>query len=121
MINDVILQAKKRAREIAETQYQDSCTVIEQNKKNEQMEEIVLENQPCKLTYRNLTSSKESTTTNEVIQEILLFIAPEVDIKPGSKLEITHKGKVETFKNSGKPNILDTHQEIILEIFKGWA
>lgn len=128
MINDIIDKAKKRAREIAETQYTDICTVTEritkrdeETKRNKQTEEITLTNEPCKLTFRTLSSSNESSTTNDIVQEILLFISPDKEIKPGSKIEVTHLGKKEAYKNSGKPQIFATHQEIMLEIFKGWS
>lgn len=129
LINDIINNAKKKAREVAETQYEDICTVIEQvskrdenNKRNELIEKQTLINQPCKLTYKTITSSIETSTISNVVQQILLFIAPDVSIKPGSKIEIMRKnGIIEVYKNSGKPNIYDTHQEIVLEIFKGWA
>ena len=131
MINDIINKAKQRARKIAETQYEDTCIVTERisqrnetNKRTEQVENQTLIDQPCKLTYKETTlvESKESSTTSSVVQEILLFISPDVSIKPGSKIEITRKnGTVEVYKNSGKPQVYDTHQEIVLEIFKGWA
>lgn len=131
MINDIINKAKKRARKIAETQYEDTCTVTERisqrsetNKRTKQVETQTLIDQPCKLTFREttLTKSNESTTMSNVVQEILLFISPDVSIKPGSKIEITRKnGTVEVYKNSGIPQVYDTHQEIVLEIFKGWA
>ena len=39
-----------------------------------------------------------------------------------SKIVVTKKNSfVEDYKNSGKPAVYDTHQEIILENFKGWA
>lgn len=131
MINDIINKAKEKARRIAETQYEDTCTVTEQtpqrnetNKRTELVETQTLINQPCKLTFKETTlvASKESNTTSSVVQEILLFISPDVSIKPGSKIEITRKnGTVEVYKNSGKPQVYDTHQEIVLEILKGWA
>lgn len=131
MINDIINKAKQRARRIAETQYEDTCTVTERttqrnkiNKRTELVETQPLIDQPCKLTFKETTlvESKESSTTSSVVQEILLFISPDVSIKPGSRIEITRKnGAVEVYKNSGKPQVYDTHQEIVLEIFKGWA
>ncbi len=128
MINNIIMNAKKKARKIAETQYTDLCTVTERMKQrnektkiNEYIENITLKERPCKLTYRNITSSQESSTTNNITQEILLFISPELEIRPGSKIEIEHQGKKELYKNTGKPQIFVTHQEISLEIFEGWA
>lgn len=131
MINDIINKAKERAKKIAETQYEDTCTVTERipqrnetNKRTELVETQTLIDQPCKLTFRETTllASKESTTMSNVVQEILLFISPDVTIKPGSKIEITRKnGMMEVYKNSGIPQVYATHQEIVLEIFKGWA
>jgi hypothetical protein len=49
------------------------------------------------------------------------LIAPEIHVKPGSKLTITQNGVTTEYKNSGEPALFDTHQEIILELFKGWS
>ena len=98
MINDIINKAKKRPKKIAETQYEDTCTVTERtpkrnetNKRNELIETQTLINQPCKLTHKTITSSVETPTISNVVQQILLFISPNVSIKPDLKLKLHEK------------------------------
>lgn len=121
---DAINQARLQARRAMELLYEHTCTVIEYRKvknpvtKITEMKEIaVLENQPCKLSFSTIKSSEQTESANQVNQVIKLFIAPEVEIKEGSKLVITHNGKVSEYKNSGVPSIFPTHQEIVLELF----
>ena len=125
---DAINQARLQARKAMELLYEHTCTVIEYGKvknpttKITGMKEIaVLENQSCKLSFSTIKASEQTESANQVTQVIKLFIAPEVEIKEGSKLVITHNGKVSEYKNSGVPSIFPTHQEIVLELFKGWS
>ncbi|WP_317076981.1 hypothetical protein, partial [Clostridium neonatale] len=76
---------------------------------------IVLENQPCRLSYSSVKSTNQSEVNATVQQTIKLFIAPEIEIKEGSKIIITHDGRTTEFKHSGKPAIYSSHQEIVLE------
>ncbi len=125
---DAINQARLQARRAMELLYEHTCTVIEYRKvknpvtKITEMKEIaVLENQPCKLSFFTSKAANQTESANQVTQVIKLFVAPEIIIKEGSKLVITHNGKVSEYKNSGVPSIFPTHQEIVLELFKGWS
>ena len=77
---------------------------------------IVLENQPCKLSYKNIVSATEGKVA-KLEQTIKLFISPDIEIKAGSKLIINDKEYV----RSGESAIYPNHQEIILELFKDKA
>lgn len=108
--------------------YEHTCTVIEYVKVKDSVSKItsmkevlVLENQPCKLSFSTSKAAQQTESANQVTQVIKLFISPEVTIKEGSKLIISHNGKVSEYKNSGVPSLFPTHQEIVLELFKGWA
>ena len=76
---------------------------------------------PCRVSFEDIYVNTETDTEAKKLQKIKLFIAPELDIKSGSKIVVTRKGRVTSYKNSGEPAIYDTHQEIMLELFKGWA
>lgn len=117
-----------KARKAIESLYDDVCTITEHQKVKKENKStgfddvVVLENQPCKLSYKTVTSAKPTeTAASSIVQSTKVFIAPEIKVKPGSKFTITHKGVTTEFKNSGEPAIYDTHQEIVLELFKGWA
>lgn len=114
-------------RKIIESLYQDLCDVIEkQSIKNptthitEQKDITVLKNQPCRLSFQNITSVSEGNVAIQA-QVVKLFIAPEIEIKAGSKIMVTHKGRTLWYKRSGTPAIYSNHQEIILEQLDKWA
>lgn len=124
----MITTATKQARKAIESTYDSTCTVIEYKqekdpvtKKMGSKEVTVYKDKPCKLSYSSINKSNQTEVANVVTQIIKVFIAPELDIKPGSKLVITSKGRTVEYKNSGVPAVYDTHQEIILELFRGWA
>ncbi|WP_343117700.1 hypothetical protein [Clostridioides difficile] len=80
-------------------------------KRTNNKEVIVLENQPCKLSYKNIVSATEGKVA-KLEQTIKLFISPDIEIKAGSKLIINDKEYV----RSGESAIYPNHQEIILEL-----
>lgn len=103
--------------------YRDKCTIVEYQpikdyitKRTNNKEVVVLENQPCKLSYKNITSTEQGKVA-KLTQTIKLFIAPNISVKAGSKLIINNKEYV----RSGEPAIYPSHQEIILELFKDKA
>ena len=114
-------------RTAIEMMYQGTCTVTEhqkvkkENKTTGFQDVIVLENQPCKLSFSNITSTNQTETAALVAQTAKVLIAPEIQIKPGSKLTITQNGVTTEYENSGEPALFNTHQEISLVLFKGWA
>lgn len=114
-------------RAAIEMMYQGTCTVTEhqkvkkENKTTGFQDVIVLENQPCKLSFSSITTTSQTETAALVAQTAKLLIAPEIQIKPGSKLTITQNGVITEYENSGEPALFNTHQEINLALFKGWA
>ena len=114
-------------RKAIEMTYIGTCTITEhqkvkkENKSTGFSDVVVLENQPCKLSYEKVTNNNQTESAAALIQTAKLFIAPEIQVKPGSKLTISQNGRTIDFKNSGEPAIYQTHQEIVLELFKGWS
>lgn len=114
-------------RKAIEMTYIGTCTITEyqsykkENKSTGHQEVIILENQPCKLSFSSITNSSKTETAAMVVQTAKVLIAPEIQIKPGSKLTITQNGVTTEYKNSGEPALFNTHQEIVLELFKRWA
>lgn len=109
--------------------YNGVCTVCEQQKvlkpnKTTGFEEvIVLEDVPCHLSFERVTNavSSNNASATAISLQAKLFIAPEINIKPGSKLVITQKGATKTFKNSGVSAVYGSHQEIMLELEDRWS
>ncbi len=118
----------KRVRKIIESTYQGVLFVTEhQKKKNETTkitaydDVVVLENQPCKLSFERIQAASQSESAASVTQITKLFVSPDIIIKPGSKITVTQAGVTTNYKSSGIPAVYPTHQEIILDLFEGWA
>lgn len=123
MLNEVIKRAENKHRKAIEMTYNATCTIRECESKKDPVtkvtskkEVVLLENQPCSISYKSVTTANQTESVSTVQQVIKLFIAPEIIVKEGSKLEITHDGIMEEFKNSGKSAVYSSHQEIVLEL-----
>lgn len=115
-------------RRAIESLYTGSCTIIEYgsfrdevSKITRQAERTVLEGQPCKLSFEKTTAAVQTDTAAAVGQGVKLFIAPEVEVKPGSKIIVAQNGRRGEYLASGEPAVYGSHQEIMLELFRGWA
>ncbi|NYV67273.1 hypothetical protein HYI36_18540 [Bacillus sp. Gen3] len=115
-------------RKAIESQYKGICTITEYQsykdpvtKRTSHREVDVLINQPCKLSFKTISSTGENDHVGTVEQVVKLFIAPEISIKAGSKITVTQNGKTNEYSQSGVPAFYTHHQEIILELFKGWS
>ncbi len=78
-----------RLRQMIENTYDFLCDIIEYqpvknttNKSIEHKEIIVLEKQPCRISYKTISNANETEKESNVAQIIKLFIAPEIQIKP---------------------------------------
>lgn len=105
-----------------------SCTVISRVKKQdpvtkrtEFIEETIYENEPCRLSYSRITPTTDKNDVAEVVQIPKLFLSNELNIPSGSKIIVTQNGRTTEFSNSSEPAVYSNHQEIVLELFKGWA
>lgn len=117
-----------KARKAVESLYDGKCTITEhvkvkkENKSTGFNEVIVLENQPCRLSFNTInTATATETGASSISQVVKLFIAPEIEVKPGSKLTICQNDITTDYESSGEPAFYKTHQEIVLELFKGWS
>lgn len=115
-------------RKAIEMTYDCTCDVIQQKKYQKdnhstRFREIkVLENKKCKLSFETISNNSEDDVKSNVIQITKLFIAPEITIEPGSRIEVTDvKGDVTIYKSSGVRAIYQTHQEIVLELVERYA
>lgn len=116
-----------KAKKAIESMYDSKCSITEyqkvkkENKSTGFVEVVVLENQPCRMSFQTITTTKPGDSASSLVQIAKVFLAPEIVVKPGSKLTITRNGVSTDYKNSGKPAIYNTHQEIVLELFDGWS
>ena len=82
---------------------------------------VVLENQPCKLSFETVTAAVQTETAAAISQAVKLFVSPDVTIKPGSMLTVAQNGVITEYTSSSVPAVYPTHQEIILELSDKWA
>lgn len=125
---EAVLAAYKAARKAREALYTGVMTVTERQKIKDERSKLVtekdvavLEDQPCKLSFETLKPAGQTQTAAGVTQTIKLFLAPEVTVRPGSKITVTQDNVTADYQSSGVPAIYPTHQEIMLELFERWA
>lgn len=107
--------------------YKGKCTVTEYQdvkdpitKVTRKQEVVVLTEQPCRLSFSSAPAASVDDAP-AITQSIKLFISPSVEIKPGSKVTVTQNNVTTEYSRSGFPAVYSTHQEIVLDLFKGWA
>lgn len=116
----------KKYRARLEEFYTDTCTVIEKQKiktpsKQTRFEDVtVLSDLKCRLSTSSISSASGGDVSS-LAKEIKLFVSPEIDIKPGSKVivkRILEDGITieETYNCSGYAGAYQTHREYQLEI-----
>lgn len=86
-----------------------------------QEEVAVLENEPCRISYRYEQSTNMQSGAAVVSQSIILFVRPDLVINPGSVIEITQHGVTQKYKGSGSPAVYCNHQQIVLELYNNEA
>lgn len=74
----------------------------------------VAQDVPCRVSYKTVAPAGRSDTVDSIAQVITLFTAPDIDIKPGSRVTVTQRGRTMRFSCSGIPAVYDSHQEIPL-------
>lgn len=116
-------------RKAIEMTYNCTCDVIQQTKYKKSdkstgfKDEKILENQKCKLSFETISNVSQDGVKANVKQIIKLFIAPEITIKSGSRIDVKNEtGQIVTYKSSGKPAIYpNSHQEIVLKLDERFA
>lgn len=110
-----------------EKEYQDTANVSKiVNSKDPKTKETItkevnlLSEIPCRLSFLNKEAGV--STRGEVYdfssQTIKLFTCPEYEIEPGSRITVTHLGRVLKYECSSYPKTYVTHQEIELSAMK---
>lgn len=128
MLADAIRQAQRMHRAVMEATYDGECRIYEMHpvkdiktKVTKQKEVMVIDNLPCHLSYSSLPIVAKRDNAAVAVQTNKLFTAPERDIKPGTRIEVTQQGRTESYRRSGKPAVYASHQEILLELWEGYV
>lgn len=120
-------KARQAHRTAVEMLYEGLCTVTEYqsytkpNKATGCHEVDVLTDQPCRLSFGTIPAAEQTGNGTTLQQTATLFIAPEIIIQPGSKITVTQNDVTKDYGQSGEPAVYATHQEITLELWKGWT
>lgn len=93
----------------------------EKNGRTEHREETVVSGLACRLSFGTKSTVNPVNGAHTAVQGVTLIIGNDVDIPEGSKLVVTQNGVTTAYCKSGKPAHYSTHQEIELELFKGWV
>ena len=116
-------KARGQARKALEMLYEDTCTISIYEKKTDSKTHLtssqpamICQDQLCKLSFENQPAGSESRAADTVSQSIRLFLSPDLAVPAGCEIAVTHKGLTTAYKNSGKPAIYATHQEINLDL-----
>lgn len=102
--------------------YTDTCTVTayekykKSNKTTAFRDVVKYSDIPCRLSFQSKNAASKANPFSGMTQSIKLFVAPDVEISPGSKITVTHDGRTTEYKQSGFPAVYATHQEILLEL-----
>lgn len=120
--------ARKATRKALEATYEGVCTIIERQdvrdevtKITQKTEAVVFENMPCRVSFETLQVAALGETAASVVQNVKLFLSPEVVIPSGSKIRVEQDGECTVYAASGVPAVYPTHQELMLELFKEWS
>ncbi len=117
-------QALKRHRKAIESLYTGACNIYEYVKYTDpETEETITEldpepvykDVPCKLSKKTITTTNQKEIANAIQYSTVLFVAPEIKVKPGSKIAVTQNGVTREYEHSGEPFVYGTHQEIELK------
>lgn len=75
----------------------------------------------CKLSHKNISTTSPTGAGAIVAQQIKLSLGNEYEVPPGCKIIVSQNGKTAAYARSGEPAVFIDHQEIVLDIFRGWA
>lgn len=113
---------------VLETLYQGRADVFEyraekdpQTKITAHQEVQVFSKIPCRVSHKRLSAIEKSNHVPTAQMEIKLFLPNHFIINPGSKIVVIQHGTERVYKSSGIPAVYSSHQEIILEEFRGYG
>lgn len=85
----------------------------------EDIEKMLYENEPCRLSYRNKDDvAMLNEMTASANKEVDIFVSPEVLFPEGCRLIALWHGQTLELKRSGVPQLHATHNKYTAEIVK---
>lgn len=112
-------------KSITESLYDCKCSIIEYTHTTDEntgitslKDVMAYKDVPCRISFESFPISGQTENINNITQKIKLFISPDIEIKPGSRIEINKNGEVKFYSMSGISAKYISHQEIFLENYK---
>lgn len=114
-------KAFKQARKATENMYDCTCNISggkekikdPVTKETKVVPKVKYKDISCRVSKQSLSKNTQTDTTNQIVYELKLFIAPELDIHQGDTIEVTKFGVVTKYI-AGEGFPYNTHQEVIL-------
>lgn len=113
------------ARPIIERMYRGTLTVHEWTLATDpvthitsEVESITVIDQPCLLSNTSTAPATSAEGVPSVTKSTKIFVAPDIEIKEGSKLVVTQDGITNTYERSGIPSVYPTHQEVSVNVME---
>ena len=104
MVSEAIKRAQRMHRKAIEATYDGTCRIYGMQsvkdpvtKVTRQEEAIVQDGVACHLSYSSTAPAAGSDTVTGVAQTIKLFLAPELVVPPGCRIEVTQQGRTESY------------------------
>jgi hypothetical protein len=69
---------------------------------------------PCRLSYKRKAQNAAGADASDIQLETVIYCDPDIEIKPGSVIEVTQEGHTETFELSGGVVRYHNHQEVFV-------
>ena len=116
-----------KTRKAIESLYDGVCNITEHQKVKKENksigfgEVVTYKDIPCRMSHKTVNSTNQTDTVGIVAQSIVVYLSPDVVVKPGSKLTITQNNVTTEYKSSGQPSVFSSHQEVSVELFDGWS
>lgn len=113
----------EKARAAVESLYDGVCSIVEYQTVREsdgicrQREVTVFRDVPCKLSFELNYPVQQTETIAAASQRAKLFVAPEINVKNGSKIIVEQYGKKAEYGFSGETAVYPTHREIRVSPF----
>ncbi len=81
-------------------------------------ENTLYSNQPCRLSFSNISAGNENEGKQDITQSIKIFCSPSLVIPAGSKISVTQNGVTTLYQSSGQSAVYTEHQEIPLILYE---
>ncbi len=89
--------------------------------RTEPVERVTASDLACRISFATVKSTEPDEEAARVAQTVTLYIDPDLEIPEGSKITVTQNGVIGDYERSGKAAVYTCHQEVPLELFRGWA